>query len=378
MSQRVLFVDDEPNLLEAIQRMLRKRVDMRIAVCAAEGLRVLRQEGPFALVISDMRMPVMDGIQFLRRVREESPDTIRMILSGQADLQATIAAVNEGHIFRFLTKPCPSDQLMSAIEGGFEQYRLIRAEKMLLEDTLSGAVKMMVELLAIVSPAASSRASRLQRYVNSLVGLLELRTCWQWPLAALVSQVGCVALPKDLLSKAEAGQDLSEDEKHLYEAHPEVAGKLLATIPRLEDVAWIVGAQGIAPAAPIGDWREADVRTLGHALLYAAREFDHLLGLGKGAKAAVAHFRSAPASNIPPAIAEALGAMPSSTQPWVMRQVAVKDLAPGMVLDQDLVSSKGLRIVPAGNEVTRTLIVKLTSIASGVGIVEPFRVRVQM
>jgi CheY-like chemotaxis protein len=375
MSQRVLFVDDEPNVLEAVQRTLRKRIDLRIAAGAAEGLRVLRQEGPFALVISDMRMPEMDGAQFLSRVREESPDSVRMILSGQADLQATIATVNEGHIFRFLSKPCPTDQLISAIEGGFEQYRLIRAEKSLLEETLSGAVKVLVELLGMVSPAASSRASRLQRYVNSLVVSLELQACWQWPLAALISQVGCVALPKELLSKVEAGQILSEHEKYMYDAHPEVAGKLLATIPRLEDVAWIVGMQGVPPAAAAGNWRDAGVRPLGHALLYAAREFDRLLGSGRSAKA-MEQLRSN--SSIQPAIAGALAAMPISMQPWVVRQVAVKDLSPGMVLDQDLVSSKGLRIVPEGNEVTRPLIVKLLSIASGVGIAEPFRVRVQM
>jgi DNA-binding NtrC family response regulator len=123
MSERVLFVDDEPNVLEAVQRTLRKRIDLCIAVGAAEGLRVLRLEGPFALVISDMRMPEMDGVRFLSLVREESPDSVRMILSGQADLQATIAAVNEGHIFRFLSKPRPPDQLMSAIEGGFEVTR---------------------------------------------------------------------------------------------------------------------------------------------------------------------------------------------------------------------------------------------------------------
>ena len=378
MSRRVLFVDDEPNLLDAIQRTLRKQVDLRIAVGAAEGLRMLQQEGPFELVISDMRMPEMDGAQFLGRVREESPDSIRMILSGQADLQATIAAVNVGHIFRFLSKPCPPDQLLAAIEDGLEQHRLIRAEKLLLEETLSGSVKMLVELIGMVSPAASSRAARLQRYVNALVKSLDLEARWQWPLAALISQVGCVGLPKDLQSKVETGEALNPHEKRLYDAHPDVAGKLLAAIPRLDDVAWIVAKQGVAPVADAGGgpWQEAGVRPVGHALLYAAREFERLMSAGRTADAAVAQLRGR--SGIVPAIVEALDKMALPTLPWVVRQIAVKDLSAGMVLDQDLVSSKGIRIVPAGNEVTQTLIVKLLSIASGVGIAEPFRVRVQM
>jgi DNA-binding NtrC family response regulator len=161
MSERVLFVDDEPQMLEAIHRTLRKQVDLRTARGGVEGLRVLHQEGPFVLVVSDMRMPVMNGAQFLAKVREQAPDTVRMILSGQSDFQATIAAVNEGHIYRFLSKPCPSDQLIAAVQDGLNQHRLLTAEKVLLEQTLSGAVKMLAEILGMVSPAASSRAGQL-------------------------------------------------------------------------------------------------------------------------------------------------------------------------------------------------------------------------
>jgi len=243
LSERVLFVDDEPSVLEGFQRLLRKHVDLRTATSGAEGLRVLREEGPFALVVSDMRMPVMNGAQFLASVREQDHDTVRMILSGQADLQATIAAVNEGHIYRFVSKPCPADQLLAAVEDGLEQHRLITAEKVLLEQTLSGSIQMLIEILGMVSPAASSRASRLRGYVVELASALGLPERWQWGLAANVSQIGCVALPKEILSKVETGQALSDEEKRLFESHPEVAGKLLAAIPRLEDIAAMVTAQ---------------------------------------------------------------------------------------------------------------------------------------
>src|ERR1700692_4519473 len=118
MSERVLFVDDEPNVLDALQRTLRKQVDFHTATSGAEGLVKLRESGPYALVVSDMRMPVMNGAQFLAKAREAAPDTVRMILSGQSDLEATIAAVTEGHIYRFLSKPCPPDQLLAAVADG--------------------------------------------------------------------------------------------------------------------------------------------------------------------------------------------------------------------------------------------------------------------
>jgi len=377
MSERILFVDDEPNVLEGIKRLLRKQCSLQVAASGADGLRLLSEEGPFALVVSDMRMPVMNGAQFLAKVREQSPDTVRMILSGQADLQATIAAVNDGHIYRFLSKPCPSDVLLAAVQDGLTQYRLITGEKILLEQTLNGSVQMLIEILGMVRPAASSRSSRLRRYVMELAVSLGLPERWQWGLAALVSQIGCVALPKEILSKVEAGQTLTEEETRLYESHPEVAGKLLAAIPRLEDVAAIVSAQLDAPhwgELPV-DVRQWDIRSTGRLLLRSSCEFDRLVSRGVARDAAVNLLR---ASNcqFPPCIIKALSGLSMTGHARILKQVRVRDLAVGMILDEDLVSPKGIRLVPTGQEVTRTLIVRLMSIANGVGIAEPFRVTV--
>jgi CheY-like chemotaxis protein len=377
MSERILFVDDEPNVLEGIRRTLRKQGEIYTAASGAEGLRVLSESAPFALVVSDMRMPIMNGAQFLAKVREHAPDTVRMILSGQADLQATIAAVNDGHIYRFLSKPCPPEQLLGAIEDGLKQYRLLTAEKVLLEQTLNGSVQMLIEILGMVSPAASARAARLQRHVIELATALSLPERWQWGLAALVSQIGCVALPKELLSKVEADQSLSEEERSLYESHPEVAGKMLAGIPRLEDVAAIVTAQFMVLDCTNQppDMRQWDVRTVGQLLLRTSFEFDRLTTRGVSREATVERLRALK-PGFPPSIVKALLTLSCTGVERIVREVRLKDLAIGMVLDQDLVSPKGIRLVPMGQEVTRALIVRLTSIAGGVGVAEPFRVRV--
>ncbi|NIQ03497.1 MAG: response regulator, partial [Nitrospinaceae bacterium] len=94
----------------------------------------------FAVVVSDMRMPDMDGIQFLSRVREHYPQTVRMMLTGYADVKTAMNAVNEGNIFRFMTKPCPPEVFEKVLSAGIEQYRLITAERDLLERTLKGSV----------------------------------------------------------------------------------------------------------------------------------------------------------------------------------------------------------------------------------------------
>lgn len=374
MSGRVLFVDDEPNVLEAIQRTLRKHVELQTASSGEEGLRLLRESGPFALVISDMRMPAMNGAQFLAKVRQHAPDTVRMILSGQSDLQATISAVNEGHIYRFLSKPCPSDQLLAAVADGLNQHKLLTAEKVLLEQTLSGAVKMLIEILGMVNPAASSRASRVQRYTLGLSAALNLPEHWEYGLAAYLSQIGCVALPQEILTKVEAIQPLTEEEQRLYSSHPEIAGKLLGAIPRLEDVAAIVAGQwdtrGIADKP--ADLRQWDIRSIGRLLLRTSLEFDQLTARGATRDTALNTLRAAKFA-LPTAIFEALSTLSVSSHKRVLRQVRVKDLLPGMILDEDLRSPKGIRLVPAGQEVTRSLIVRLSSIAGGVGVSEPFR-----
>jgi CheY-like chemotaxis protein len=377
VNSRVLFVDDEPQVLEGIQRSLRKQLDLHTAPSGAEGLRVLTEAGPFALVVSDMRMPVMNGAQFLAKVRAQSPDTVRMILSGQADLQATIAAVNEGHIYRFLSKPCPADQLLASIEDGLKQHRLLSAEKVLLEQTLSGCVTMLIEILGMVSPGASSRAARLRKYTVGLAKALELTDRWEWGLSAFLSQIGCVALPKELLSKVEAGQNLTDDEKRLYESHPEVAGKLLAAIPRMEDVAHIVTAQSgsMSFADQSEDIRQWNVRNAGRLLLRTAIEFDRLIATGASSEAAAVTL-SASTLGLPASVVTALRFIAPTGQQRVVRQIRLKELSLGMILDEDLVSPKGIRLVPAGHEVTRSLIVRLESIAAGVGVAEPFRVRV--
>lgn len=377
MSERVLFVDDEPNVLDAIERTLRKQVELRTARGGADALRLLKEEGPFALVISDMRMPSMNGAQFLARVREISPDTVRMILSGQADLPATIAAVNEGHIYRFLSKPCPLDQLMAAVADGLKQYRLITAEKVLLEQTLSGSIKMLIDILAMVSPTASGRATRLQRYSVELRKALGLPDRWEWDLSVLVSQIGCVALPKDILLKVESLQALTDEERRLYESHPEVASNLLGAIPRLEDVAAIVTAQ----FAPVNfserpaDIRHWDVRSAGQLLLRSAIDFDRLITGGATLDQAVDALVASKLA-LPQSMINSLRSLTVEGPALTARQVRLKEMVPGMVLDEDLLSLKGIRLVPAGQEITSTLLTRLNSINGGVGVAQPIRVRV--
>ena len=132
MDGKVLLVDDEAPVLEGYRRILHREFPVRTAMGAAEGLAAMQVDGPFGVVISDMRMPGMNGAEFLAQVREKSPATVRMLLTGYSDLEAAIAAVNEGRIFRYLTKPCQKDVLVEAIRSGLEAYKSAIADKEVL------------------------------------------------------------------------------------------------------------------------------------------------------------------------------------------------------------------------------------------------------
>lgn len=133
MADRILFVDDEQGVLDGYERLLRKEFYVTVARGGLEGLAAIEKHGPFAVVISDMRMPGMSGAEFLAQVRQTAPNTARMLLTGFTDLSAAIDAVNEGNILRFLTKPCRKETLVDAINIGVAQYHSITAEKDLLK-----------------------------------------------------------------------------------------------------------------------------------------------------------------------------------------------------------------------------------------------------
>lgn len=128
MDNRILLVDDEPNLLQALRRSLHGRFVITIANGGEEALQKLREDGPFAVVVSDMQMPDVNGLQVLTAARELSPATVRIMLTGNVDQQTAVEVVNAGAVFRFVNKPCPADNLALILHDAIRQYELTTAE----------------------------------------------------------------------------------------------------------------------------------------------------------------------------------------------------------------------------------------------------------
>jgi DNA-binding NarL/FixJ family response regulator len=355
MPEKILLVDDDPLILEGYKRTLSREFLMETALGAKLALKLLGGEGPYAVVISDMRMPEMDGIQLLSQVKSAFPETVRIMLTGNADIETAMSAINEGSIFRFLTKPCSREIMAKTLTAALVQYRLITAEKQLLEQTLSSSIQVLTEVLSLVNPAAFSRAERARRYIHHIVTVMKLSNPWQYEVAAMMSQLGCVTLPPETIDAIYKGEKLMPDEQAQYDAHPGVAYGLLSKIPRLEPIAWMIEHQDRAVLEE--DDSPTEIRT-GAEILRLTLSYERLIHKGTSRTEAV-HLLSRQNANFNPKFFEALVTLDPNADEGVIRKCRIEDLAPGMIIQEEVRTGDGALLVSKGHEVTSTLIFKL-------------------
>jgi response regulator RpfG family c-di-GMP phosphodiesterase len=363
---KVLFVDDEPNLLAAMERNFGLDYDVATATSGADALVILRVQGPFAVVVSDMRMPQMSGAEFLARARHEAPDTVRMLLTGQSELEAAIAAVNQGAIFRFLTKPCQRDDLHHALEAAIEQHQLRAAERVLLEQTLAGATGVLTDVLAMVAPEIFKRTRQIRQIATQLARATDFPRPWVVDLAAAFSYLGMITLPEDLLHKVYSGTRLTESEREAYNAHPATAARLIGAIPRLQEVAAIIRyQQGGA------ERDETIVVRDGAALLHLAIEIDGMSWRGVAPPDIARTLRD---RKVDPRVVEAIAAI-APTDEGEVRRVKVAELRPGMIIERDIVGKNGMLVIAHGSQLSAPLIERLHRLRDMGTLAEPIVVK---
>jgi len=378
---RVLLVDDEPHVLAGLCRHLRRRFDAVSAVGSPAGLDALRREGPFAVVVSDLRMPEMDGIAFLARVRQEAPDTVRILLTGHADIHDAVALVNTVNVFRFLRKPCPPEELLASLEAAVEQHRLLTAERVLLEQTLHGSIKALTDLLALVNPAAFGKAQRAKRLVERVAIHMQVPNRWQIEIAAMLSQVGTIVLAPNTVEKLHHGDTLTEAERANASRLPRIAADLIAQIPRLEEVREILlnyekRTDGTGTnAAPTNEASSYEL-PIGARILKAALDLDTLEGTGMPPDVSIATLRSR-AGRYDPAVLEALEAVRGAAHLEInVLEVPLREVRPGMVFVNEVKTRAGLLLIARGQEVTRGLVERLQCAAQGIDVGQMARVQV--
>ena len=364
---RILCVDDEPKVLEGLERLLHRKCSLLIANSGEEALRMLAGPEPIEVIVSDMRMPRMNGAALLAECRKRSPDTVRLLLTGQTDLESAISAVNDGHVFRFLTKPCPAPIFVEALSAALEQYRLITSERVLLERTLVGSMRALTEVLGLVHPEFGSTARQHER-ARKVAACLHVPHAWHVEVASMLSQVGYVVLPNELLAKVHSGSELDATERAMLARVPAVVDRILSLIPRLETVQEVLKhRERLFESASTG--ANQSPIPIGSLILKALTDLAVEEARGADATRALAVLRSR-RGWYDPAVLDAIGLVCGPRVPTT-RELRLNELKVGMVLACDVTTRSSMLLVSRGHPVTAQLVERLLNFDLKVGVIQP-------
>ena len=339
-------MDDEFSVLKGIERVLSTKFDVTAVANAADATLALQYAGSFAVIVSDFRLIETDGVRLLARAAEIAPTTVRLLLTGHAGMEDAISAINDGHVFGYVSKPCRPELLIQRVTDAVAQHDLLVDEKALLEDTLKGAIKALMDLLAVTCPTASGRAMRMARYAALLAA--ELRVdAWNIEMAAMLSQVGCVTIAHDLAERICHGSELSEEEQRAADRLPLVAERILAAIPRVDGIRAILLriAEPWTPGMATGS-------LLGARILRVVGDFDRFESRGDPVAAVLARL-AASARTYDPAVVAALATVARFIGSGVETvEMLLSQVETGMIVASDVRNPLGILLIARGQDVT--------------------------
>lgn len=380
MSDRILCIDDDPNVLEALRRQLRQRFNITTADRPEQALQLLRDQGPFAVVLADQHMPGIQGIELIEQARRIDGDLVCMMLTGNADLRTAIEAVNKGAIFRFLTKPCPSDQLVASLEAALQQYRLVQAERELLNQTLSGGIRLLCDVLSMTQAETFGQARALRQMAREVCSGLGFEQPWTVEMAAMLARIGMVALPPEVAVRARDRIGLRAVEKNMLESVPQIGHDLLRHIPRLEPVAQIVlyhtkcfDGSGF----PHDEITGVDIPE-GARILKILYDQTELISNGQDPVEALETMQPSNGKYDPDLLAritEHFRRTPATGAAGRIISVHLAGLHAGQTLVDDLTTRDNRLLVSSGHRLTETMLARIHNYAQLAKLHQPIRVR---
>lgn len=357
----ILFVDDEPDVLNGFRRMFRRgEFKVYTSTDPRAALDMVANEGPFTVVVSDMHMPDLDGLNFLRKVKEIDPDTVGVILTGNSQVETAIDAVNEGDLFRYLTKPCSSEAMAKTIFAAVQKHQMALKDKDELDKTIERCVGLLIELLTSAMPDASVKAKRVRRLAAQAGRKLGYSNPRQLDVAAALAHIGLTAVPDEIRRKVFSGAILTPLEEQLVRKHPKIGEKLVAKIPQLKLAGFIIRHQEDIPQIASMDvpLDRQDRGTVGALILRTAIHLESLICENISAEDALGILALPPRDHHP----EALEAFKSIHVPDVesySTEAKLSELEEGMFLLQDVRAKDGSLVAEKGHEVSPIVMQRL-------------------
>ncbi|WP_419797698.1 MAG: response regulator [Terasakiella sp.] len=358
MPVKVLLIDDDPNLLQGLRRQYHKRFKVICAEAGPKALEILKEHDDIGVVVSDMRMPQMTGLEVLKHIRTLNPNIVRIMLTGNADQQTAIDAVNEGAIFRFYNKPCDPETLAYGIDDALRQYDLVSAEKILLEKTLAGTIKFLVDLLSFSNPKAFARSARIREWIKQILPHFQLKAAWQLDFAAMLMPMSDLILPQEITDKIREGSKLSQEEADCYNNASKVIQDMLKQIPRLEEIADIIASIHLSANAETSDDLPIESRIL-RILDDLAKQTKRTKATEKIFKKMVPFLQDYDADVFHTIKSVLLDRDEDDLEEMETMKISLLALQPGYTLLSDITSTGGRLLLATGSVLSETHIEKL-------------------
>ena len=373
----ILVVDDVAENLQVLAGMLKEQGYIPRPVPSGKMALLAARSEPPDLILLDITMPEMNGYEVCEELKRDTAlkDIPVLFISALSETIDKVRAFQAGGV-DYVTKPFQFEEVCARVRTHLELRRSQLELQTLLTKTFVGSLKTMTDILSIVDPVLFDRSNRIKRYVRSMSETLALSPgrAWHYEMAAMLSQIGCVAVPKDILQKKQEGGKLSDEEERAFRMHPGVAADLIGGIPRLETVVAVLKAQ-LDPikGEPLSDVQRADAVLLGSRLLRLAIEYDYLRQSGSNA---VAAFQTVQESwrNYSPPLLQALRVIVEREEKETVRVVMVGELRSGMILMENVMTESGLLVLNKSNELSANLLSLLKHYAAQHRIREPIQV----
>lgn len=354
------MVDDDGTILTVFTEQLKHLYDIKAAANPKEGLIALRDEGPFAVVVADMQMPGIGGVEFLIRCLKHCPDSIRILITALEDVRAVAHAINRARISRLLLKPISSAHLDAELLMAVREHERLKAESEIVFAAISSGVKLLTSVLSMTRPAAHLLANQARVVVKRVALQMGIADTWAVELAALLSQTGCLSIPEEVTAKLERGGKMTPQDREIFATHPEIGYRLVKYMPRMEEIAEIIRYQGKrfdGSGSPHNDVKGENI-PLGARILHAVFDYNILLANGFKREDTLGHLRDRQ-GRYDPKVINALEKATDPTSRSVARELSVDELTCDMKLDQDITTTSGVHIASIGEPVTPELVSRL-------------------
>ena len=352
-TSKILFVDDDELVLSGLTLTVGRKYDISTAISGMEGLEVFEKEGPFAVIVSDFNMPQMDGSEFLREIRQKDKEVVTMLLSGGANFNEVSDAVRRGGIFRLIGKPCPTELMVENLDQALKQYRTIRAEKDMLEQTMNGVVRAITTILAASKPLFFGRSERVKQLAFDLAKELNLTEDWRLELASTFSYLGYLTLPDEVQEKLYNNEDVPDEIMDVVKVFPNFANGILKAIPRLEEITPIISR--IDEDYEASDSDDGDSAKLA-SLIRLAKHYERYASDGYSRTDIFGILDKSPDVYFPGALEALRKIKDYSKGEAEVEEVSIDKLKSGMRILQELRLPNGTLVAPKGSKVDQHFI----------------------